>query len=454
MRTEIVSYQLNDFSYRTPIVYIDANGEPMVTYADEPPIHISKITFLYEIKIDELGFIESAKGIDVANAYLMHLAVNKGNKCVSSQSRALIHYFSFLVDMRMTWNHMPSRPNKRPTYRFKNYLEDAYRDRNITSRLSVSTSKSYMRNIVNFYRFLIAKNVPFDYPPFEHEVITVSVRGSESSMQATRSVAVQTTDLRLRISKQDKNETPNRLRALSEQEWTELDHIIRKDRRIIRYVNGVKSINALAIEISLMLLIMRYSGLRRSEAITFSETLIFKPTQKDLDDGYIEIRIGGFCGVKTKNNKERSIEIPSKLMLKLFEYKLSKRHTERRLKFEQMHPEKHIPIFLNNRGEPFSEATLNARWSEIRSTLSEKLGRKFEHKSHNLRATYGVFRLKSLMKVGMSQEDALSYVQFRMGHEDLKTTLAYLKQTQTLKSGAQLAEQAYEHIFDISGVQF
>jgi integrase len=172
-----------------------------------------------------------------------------------------------------------------------------------------------------------------------------------------------------------------------------------------------------------------------------------------LEKGYINLRLGGFCGIKIKNNKEREVECPSALMLKLFEYKLSKRHLQRKEKYADLNPDQHIPLFLNNRGKAFSEETLNARWSEIRATITERIGREFQHKAHNLRATYGVSRLRSLMRAGLSQEDALAFVQHKMGHEDLSTTLSYLKQTQAERTGAEMAEQAYDHLFDLAGVE-
>lgn len=47
MPIEIISYQLKNFEFRTPVTGIDANGEVQVGYADEKPHLISDITLLY-----------------------------------------------------------------------------------------------------------------------------------------------------------------------------------------------------------------------------------------------------------------------------------------------------------------------------------------------------------------------------------------------------------------------
>ncbi len=69
--------------------------------------------------------------------------------------------------------------------------------------------------------------------------------------------------------------------------------------------------------------------------------------------------------------------------------------------------------------------------------------------AHNLRPTYGVSRLKQLVNSGMQQADALSYIQNRMGHSSLATTLHYLHQLNNPKSGDELSEIAFDYLLDL-----
>ena len=83
---EVISYKLGDFEYRTPITFIDENGELLISYLDDA-IQIAPITLLYQVEFNEDGELIQATGIDIANAYLMHLKINRDQSCVSAQSR-------------------------------------------------------------------------------------------------------------------------------------------------------------------------------------------------------------------------------------------------------------------------------------------------------------------------------------------------------------------------------
>jgi hypothetical protein len=455
MPTEIISYHLKNVEYRTPVASYDANGEVQVRYADEKPHLIPSITVLFKVQMDDDGNVVEATGIDVANSYLMHLVVNREHQCISAQSRALVHFFHFLNEQGMKWDEMPIRQNRRPTYRFKGHLESLFHSKDPNSKLRGSTVQSYMRCVVNFYRYHIARRHPFDNPPFEHEIITVSTQVEASSMQSVRSRHVHTTDLRIKAAKsEEKKGIPNRLIALSKFEWAELDAVLRKERRIIRIDNRREVVGSLAVEFTWMFLLMRWSGLRREEAASFPASLVIKPTQEQIKSAYITFDVGKFCGMDTKFDKVREIEVPSYLMRNLHNYVTSKRCIHRRNLFEEQHPSEDLPLFLNNKGEKFALSTLNARWVEIRRMMVKRLGRKFNHKIHNLRPTYAVSRLNSLLDAGVDQSDALAFIGVHLGHEGLATTLHYLKQVQEKASGHEKAEHVYGYLFDLHEQDF
>lgn len=432
----IHSYNLKPFSYRTPKPYVDSNGEVKVAYLEEEPISIDKLTLLVR-EVD--GQYEL---VTPANNYLLFLVIDRFHKCVSSQSRALLRYFSFLEDIGIEWDDMPSRQSKRPTYLFKRHLESQYKDDH-EDKLAVSTSKSYMRAVVNFYKFYISRGYQFKNPPFNYETITHYIDSGYSNMESKSKMTIQTTDLRLGISQQRKD-TPQKLVALSDDEWEEVDHIIRKERMVVRYKDGVANTYPLPIEFTLIFLLMKYCGLRRAEVLSMNLSLIRKPTTEELKKGYLKLTIGGKDGVKTKNSKERSIELPALLMKKLYEYTISERYLNRK----KLNSEARIPLFINNKGSSFNNDTLNSRWSEVRNAVRLKFPN-FNHKAHNLRPTYGVSRLKQLINSGMQQADALSYIQNRMGHSSLATTLHYLHQLNNPKSGDELSEIAFDYLLDL-----
>lgn len=172
----------------------------VIIYKLDDPVQVAPITLLYQVELNEDGEITQANGIDIANAYLMHLKINRDQSCVSAQSRALLHYFSFIGEIGMQWDEMPFRQNKRPTYRFKRHLEAMHKSTDPDSHLRASTCKTYMRCVVNFYKHFLMKNCKFENPPFEHELINVRIDASASSMKAHQTIGVHTTDLRSRGS--------------------------------------------------------------------------------------------------------------------------------------------------------------------------------------------------------------------------------------------------------------
>ena len=432
----IHSYNLKPFSYRTPKPYVDSNGEVKVAYLEEEPVSIDKLALLVREVNDQYELVIPA------NNYLLYLVIERFHKCVSSQSRALLRYFSFLEDIGVEWDDMPSRQSKRPTYLFKRHLESQYKNGH-EDKLAVSTSKSYMRSVVNFYKFYISRGYQFKNPPFNYETITHYINAGYSSMGSKAKVIIQTTDLRLGISQQRKD-TPQQLVALSDDEWKEVDRVIRKERMVVRYKDGIANKYPLPIEFTLIFLLMRYCGLRRVEVLSMKLSLIRKPTQEELQKGYLRLTIGGKDGVETKNSKERIIEFTSLLMKNLYEYTISERYLNRK----KLSNAGNISLFINNKGDTFNNDTLNSRWSEVRNAIRLDYP-SFNHKAHNLRPTYGVSRLKQLVNSGMQQADALSYIQNRMGHSSLATTLHYLHQLNNPKSGDELSEIAFDYLLDL-----
>lgn len=449
---EIITYHLKDLQYRTPEPYIDANGEVNIIYSGRP-IQVAPISFLYKVDIDKDGNILSAQGIDVVNSYLLYLKINRQKECVSTESRALLHYFSFLEDEddlyedEMAWDKMPFRVSSRPTYRFKKYLESSFKTINDEDKLARSTSKAYMRAVVNFYKFYIMIGHHFDNIPFTYETVNVTIKNKHNRMNPVGNRQVLTTDLRLKLSTEQKEPVPRPLQALSHRQWDLISEIIRRHRKVLVKKHDKLILTSLPIEWTYVYLLMRYSGLRRDEVLTLRECHAFEPTKEQLINGYVNINISPSSGVHTKNSKSRNIEMPSILMSKLYEYKNSKRRNSRLKKIIDIE-EFGQYLFVNVAGKRLTSSSLNSRWSEIRNTYSKLSGESLEHKPHNLRASYAVERLRSLISKGISVDTALSKVQAHLGHDDIQVTYMYLKQAEENISAHEIYEHAIDYIMD------
>jgi integrase len=85
-----------------------------------------------------------------------------------------------------------------------------------------------------------------------------------------------------------------------------------------------------------------------------------------------------------------------------------------------------------------------------RAFLAQKeiLGGEFRGTIHNLRPTFAVGILRSLLKRGMPTDKAIAIVSDLLGHEYIATTLLYL----TIAQDAPTGDEVWEDALDFSGV--
>jgi hypothetical protein len=209
----------------------------------------------------------------------------------------------------------------------------------------------------------------------------------------------------------------------------------------------------LSEEFLLALEICRYSGLRREELITLRARQIYKPDGERLHKKYLihseGLTLDPKFGVRTKNGTVRHAEILVSLMEKIHIYINSERYLRRKKLFEQYNPADadNPPILITQCGGFYSPKSLDARWGELRNAI-RAVAPCFDHKFHNLRSTYAVFRLKELLNRGLKEADALDYLQAVMGHKQRSTLLAYLKLSRQEKSANQVFEDSLERLLE------
>lgn len=458
---DVISYSLPKFNYNTLSTRVDENGEIEAYEIGNENIEVNSAMFLFWLRTyigpeDKQKKIPSfyVESIDVVNAFLMQLLVNELNKDVSIYSRGLIHFFTKLVEWQLDWKEQSYKKSDRPLYRFKTFLENSYRSNDPNIHIAASTAKAYMRAAVRFYKYHIANGVQFENSPFKYVNLSLDIESDETRIKGSHRIIVSSTDVRLDLPKPKAGIIPNNLKALSDHEFELLEHILCVSQKVLKCQSGLLVECSLPVEFSLMFLVMRHCGLRREEALTLNEELVLQGLNKANGSLFVKLNIGPSQGVKTKYGQEREIEIPTKLLEELHKYTLTKRYIKRRDKFlDNTKDDSWTPLFLNQKGIQIKKETINARWSEIRHCLSEKLGYQFVHKVHNLRATFATKRLFSLLDVGVKQSLALEIVQSLLGHKDLETTFHYLSQVDGHKSAEELAEIALDHIYEITEME-
>ena len=396
-----------------------------------------------------LLYTQDGSAISVANNWLIHLKANRHKKDVNTQAQGLLHYFSFLDDTECQWDQMSVVIRKRPTYAFKKHLKEAFN----SGLIARSTANSYMRVVINFYKYYLFKKYPFDNPPFNFEYVKITLPGRHDFMH-NKMMYIDSTDLRLNLPRDTRyNGLSRALVPLSKAEWSGVESLLADHAKgIVRTISGDVEV-AISIEFKLALYLARFAGLRRDEIITLRMRQIYKPSVAQFTKKYL-IHTDGLLldprnGNRTKGGTIRYAEIPTDLMQELHEYINSQRYIIRKKKFIQRHSDQaeNPPLLINRNGDMYSAMTINARWGELRTALKYKQ-QSFEHKFHNLRSTYAVSRLKELLNNNLKEADALDYLQATLGHRHRSTLLAYLRFCEQEKSANEVYEEALDLILE------
>lgn len=498
---EVVKSEVKFFVYKTPYVIVNDDGELTVHFSrDESSYsYIKKITFLSILGRNNAGECISYTPIDVVNRFLLLHHIDDGKQESDQYSKALSHFFSFIIKKqnewddnfdedvyeegvdppRPRWDYMTSITSERITFQYRKHLLDALRNQ---TGISGNTAKAYINAVVKFYSFHIKNGYYFNNPPFSYEIIKIQLKANATVMSNEVSKYVQTTDMRIRVAKSSRNEGGviesyrRDLRPLSNQQWKEAEKILLESHQVIKKINGRDRMSHLAIEYRLLFLICRYTGMRREEAASLHLGQIELPRRQasgDYEKRILHIGIGDQFGSMTKTNgvgnKSRVTIIPSLLMDMLYTYSRSSRYQTRYQRFvdycEQKKDTNDVGffrsedsvvdgkkfLFLSAKGKPFllNINQLNNRWNEVRDTVSLLTGHKMEHSIHNLRSTFAVNIFRACLQK-VSAERSLAYVSALLGHEDLKTTMLYLRIAQDEPTGDEIYEGVLEwlDIFD------
>ena len=511
VRREVTVSTINNSVYKTPLVFVDENGELQVTYRpNSKEIHIKKLPLLYISGYDEKGGLVTYESVQVANEYLSVKVIDKGALDLGTDAKALALYFSFVLDKQAEWDAeydedefdplydsprpewcvFPRRKQERLTYQFR----DALKQLAIEGVLAKTTVRQYLSSVVALYKHCIRQGISFNNPPFEFETVNIHFDGSASSMKAYRSKQVQTTDMRIKFAKPSRSDGTSLgnlrrdLKPFTNNEWDILQNILMKSRRVARHGDESK-LHSLPIEFCLHPMICRYTGLRREEAaslhlgqIVNPETMI-KDGQEVFKKPVMDLGVGDKYQSLTKTaegfaekNKSRVTIIPAKLMKTLYDYSQSERYKKRLTKFKQwckdqkeegnaqffegddaINPELNY-LFITQSGRPMflRLQDFTGRWVEVRNTanLTKALERPIVGSLHNLRSTFAVNIFRHLLNKkdengnpSITPDDALDRVSALLGHEDRTTTMQYLKIAQDMPS----ADEIYEDVLDYIG---
>lgn len=338
-------------------------------------------------------------------------------KSTATDAKALLLYFRFLHQNNLNYWQFPHSKSRKQTFRFADFLVSAIQSDDI----AISTAKTYLRVIVNFYKFLGRNNlIEFSErnKPFDFEI--VSLRQSGMLAHSQRVISVQTTNLMKKLPREQKKHVTRTLSPLTQ------EHLA----AFLEHIKEIPEDKALIFEVALA------TGARLQEILTIPESVIFNP-----DSSYaIPVAIGPKNGVKTKFGKQRYVEFPSSLMFKLYQYLWS----PSRQKYTAKGKNDERKLFISRQGKPFNSNTIEKSFSDIRKVISGRY-RDFNYAIHDLRSTYATYTLHKLWEEKGSLRAAASILQELMGHNSFTSTFKYVE---FIESNALMLEHA-DHMSDI-----
>ncbi|WP_394153904.1 tyrosine-type recombinase/integrase [Vibrio maritimus] len=366
------------------------------------------------------------------NSYLFYQKAIKAAKDLSPCAQALHAYYQFLEDKQLAWDKFPPIKRLKPTYLFRSHLLKQIKQ----GELAHSTASVRMNQVVNYYKWLMhdgyLKIKNEKEAPFKMEFVSVQSTGMLAHISPT--FTVETSDLRIKVPK---DASSNNIRPLSPLTQESLSIL-------------TQHLPSTSEELRLQVLISIDTGMRIQEVATFSLTALDTATPLAESEHRYELALSPQAtGVQTKYLKQRRIEISSELLISLNEYRISERRIKRvnklNAKLESLTEDKaslkkeaierlelcerHEPLFVSEQGNPVTAKSIEARWTEFRAFIKKK-GLPFTHRFHDLRSTYGTYRLSDLLTARLSPSESIGLLMGWMGHRNESTTWKYLRYLQ------------------------
>ncbi|MDH5925109.1 site-specific integrase [Vibrio lentus] len=364
-----------------------------------------------------------------ANSYFFYQKAVKQMIDLQPCAQALKSYYQFLEDNSLQWDVFPPIKRLKPTYLFRSYLLKLIK----RGDLAHSTASVRMNQVVNYYKWLMhdgylkiknEKEAPFN-------IEFVSVNRTDMLAHTTPSFMVETSDLRIKVPRDNDSKNIRPLTPLSQEDLSTLTSYLPMASE----------------ELRLQILISIDTGLRIQEVATLTlDALDIARPLAESEHRYEITTSPHRNGVHTKYGKERTIEISKVLLIELGAYRTSNRRLKRANKlnakldnFEESTKGlsnemvgklefclNHEPLFISEQGNPVSAKSIEARWVELRTKIKQAHPT-FEHRYHDFRSTYCTYRLNDLLEAGLPVVECMELLMSWMGHKNESTTWKYLR---------------------------
>ena len=315
------------------------------------------------------------QGLEFLIYHLLKRGRVASKKSWDTYAKHLVSFFTFCEDNEQDWTNIADDG-------VNEMLIAVYRDVCIeVNGNSINTTNQHLRTIIQFYKYAVGRAWVSNLPYALESIKVYKNNHSFLAHTVTDGGQAYSPDIMMKTNKKPP-----------------------KFLQVEEVLVLLKAINNPTLK--LMVKLCLQTGIRKKELLLFPLNAIRKTRPNEV-----------ICKVdinRTKGEKERSIDIPIELMNKLWRYV-----NELRFQQQQESGIQSEYLFLTSKGEEW-EVDSNG----FNKALND-LGLPFKVNPHKLRHTYATQMLSNLRKEKSLKFDPLAYLQNRLGHANIITTMIY-----------------------------
>ena len=378
---------------------------------------------------------------DVFNLYLLkklEQTIQYDFKTFASIANQLVDFQRFLEDEQLDCLKFHKLKQSNAIFKYRARLIEHVN----AGLISARSASNRINAVVNFYRFLVTEDL-VDHQrygiPFKDVYKYIAV---DNEFGARRKMAIKSHDLAIHVPAKAQN-------SEAIVDGGELSPLTVEEQAVV-----LKALQKSSREYQLMFYLALFTGARLQTICTLRINCLFH--RESDSHGFIRLPVGAGTGIDTKFQKPMTLLIPNWLARDLKIYINSEQARQRRQKSNYGDSDENY-VFLTKLGTPFY--TSKAEQQELTEQIkaSDSFGARLKlyegeavrsylkvvllpeirlidpqfksFKFHDLRASFGMNLLESQLQhlpEGHSAMTAVEYVQARMGHRNISTTLQYL----------------------------
>lgn len=378
---------------------------------------------------------------EIFNLYLLkklQQTIQYDLKTFASIANQLVDFQRFLEDEQLDCLKFHKLKQSNAIFKYRTRLIEQAN----AGLISASSASNRINAIVNFYRFLVIEDL-IDHQlygiPFKDVYKYIAV---DNEFGARRKMAIKSHDLAIHVPAKAPNSEVIKDNG-------ELSPLSVESQAVI-----LKALQKSSREYQLMFYFALFTGARLQTICTLRiKNLIGCESDSH---GFIRLPVGAGTGIDTKFQKPMTLLIPNWLARDLKIYINSEQARQRRQKSNYGDSDENY-VFLTKLGTPFYTSKAEQQQLTEKIKASNSFGARLKlyegeavrsylkvvllpeirlidpqfknFKFHDLRASFGMNLLESQLQhlpEGHSVMTAVEYVQARMGHTKISTTLQYL----------------------------